>query len=134
MKKKKENILFKDPFDGEYIGNIWGWKNILRYVQWLWMNKHKNVFFPRFFFHWHKDIELYVLTILNYKIYTPSINRLQIYHSNIFILIQNIMETSNQVNCNVFNIHKCIFWDWEYGKNQHAVSLVYVMDEWKAHT
>lgn len=26
MKKKKENPLFKDPFDGEYIGNIWGWK------------------------------------------------------------------------------------------------------------
>lgn len=24
--KKKEPILFRDPFDGEYIGNIWGWK------------------------------------------------------------------------------------------------------------
>lgn len=26
MKKNKEYHIFKDPFDGEYVGNIWGWK------------------------------------------------------------------------------------------------------------
>lgn len=25
-KEKEPPQIFKDPFDGEYIGNIWGWK------------------------------------------------------------------------------------------------------------
>ncbi len=25
-KKKKRNILFQDPFEGEYVGNVFGWK------------------------------------------------------------------------------------------------------------
>lgn len=26
MENKNKPTLFKDPYDGEYIGNIWGWK------------------------------------------------------------------------------------------------------------